>query len=307
MRAFFFALAGMFLIAGCWDDDTGPRPPDLLLPVAAWEEVATPTPLFVEATLDYSCLGTITQPAPGATVSSTFALQDFQTDDPVGGVDVWLFTNNWITDTCPAADCQMFTTDASGNAMVDLLANGWYAYRVFPKMGISAGSTVFAVFQYNEPSPATSGQTVIGNSVSGSTIELIPATLGIPRTPGRALVAGRIMDCAEHFIQNVQIRLFDPDGNEIFAGMTNEDPHFSYFNGNAADTLPNQTQLWSNSDGLYVLVQVPVLNDRPYRVEAWGILDGTFQKLSCEAARIFPDAVTILNMTPMRSDAPAGC
>jgi hypothetical protein len=29
--------------------------------------------------------------------------------------------------------------------------------------------------------------------------------------------------------------------------------------------------------------------------------------LGCEAVRIFPDAVTILNMIPLRADAPQGC
>jgi hypothetical protein len=301
---FLASIASFFFIAGCREEGPEPPPADQE-PLAAWSETADP--LFVEASLDYSCLGTRTEPNAGAPVSTRFELRDFQDDFPVPGTEVWLFTNNTIADACAAPDCLQFTTDAMGNGTVQLPANAWYAYRVLPRMGLSRMSTVFAVFQYNEPAPSVANQAVVGNSVSGSTIDLIPALLGISRTSGLAIIAGRIEDCAGNFVENVSIRLFDPDGNEIVPGTLNEEPHFNYFNGNAMDNLPDQTQLYSNRDGLYVLSQITVADGRPYRVEAYGNLNGALVPIACESARIFPDAVTILNMIPLRGDAPAGC
>ena len=287
--------------------DAGGEVPVLPL-LSAYQEVAEE---FVDAPLEMACLGVGTRPTPGSPIDVRFELRDFQDDFIVPGIDVWLFNNNEIADTCAAPNCEILTTDSSGDAMTMLPADGWYAYRVIPKEGVSRGTTVFGVFQYNEPAPPTAGQAVVGNSVSGSTIDLIPALLGISREPGLAIVAGRLYDCSEHFLSGAVIRIFDPDGVEVLSGPDNADPHISYFDGNAANNLPNQGQRFSNTDGLYVVPQVPVIDERPYRVEMWAHIDdtpaGTFTRIGCESARIFPDAVTILNLGPMRADAPAVC
>jgi hypothetical protein len=262
---------------------------------------------FETRPLDHTCLDSRTQPVSGSPVPATFQLLDFQDDFPVEETDVWLFSSNEIGDSCTAPGCQEFTTGADGTAPVTLAADGWYAYRVFPKDGLTRMTSVFAVFQYNEAAPAAEGGTVVGNSVSGTTIDLIPALLGITRTDGLAIIAGRLEDCASNFVSGAIVRVFDPDGEEVSAGPGNEDPHFHYFNGNAENNIPDQTQPYSNDDGLYVVVQVEVIDDRPYRVEAWGEVDGTYRRISCEAARIFPDAVTILNLAPERADRPASC
>ncbi len=276
-------------------------------PAAAYLEVMTGPDEneFQPVALDYSCRAARPLPTPGEPVDVVFQLRDFQDDFEVDATDVWLFSNNVIADTCDPPDCQAFTTDAMGNATVTLPANGWYAYRVLPHDGLSRMTTVFSVFQYNEPAPAQPGMAVTGNSVSGSTIDLIPALLGISRTEGLAVVAGRVEDCSEHYVENVVLRLYDPDGNYVASTPTG--PFYHYFNGDPNDNLPAQDEPDTNTDGLYVIVEVPVDSDRPYRLEAWGNLDGELTLLGCEAARIFPDAVTILNMTPVRSDAPAGC
>jgi hypothetical protein len=277
-------------------------------PLAAYTE--TPD-AFVPATLDYSCLGSRTRPVGGDPVDVTFQLRDFQDGVPVKETDVWLFTDDVIADQCAAPDCTMFTTDASGNAMVTMPAGGWYAYRVLPKMGLTSSSTVFAVFQYNEPAPAAGGMAVTGNSVSGVTIDLVPRTLGVERVPGRAILAGRIADCNDAFVENAIVRVYDADGEPMLPGELNDQPHYNYFAGipmNEGSNLPNLLQAASNVDGLYTVIQVPVNDDgRPYRVEAWGELDGELTLLACEEARIFGDAVTILNLDPRRSDAPASC
>lgn len=284
--------------------DAGPLPALNLPPLEAFVES---TEEFVEATLDHSCLGTGTRPEAGADVDVRFELRDFQDDFAVDDVDVWLFRDNEIGDTCDAPTCAQLTTDTAGNAMVTMPADGWYAYRVFPREGATRGETVFGVFQYNEPAPSVSGQAVQGNSVSGTTIEIIPALLGISREPGSAIVSGRIHDCADAFIQNAVMRLYDPDGRLVEQGTRSTEPSYHYFNGNASDNLPDQERQQSNSDGLYVIVQVPIVDERPYRMEAWATIDGVDTMIGCESARIFPDAVTILNLGPLRADSPASC
>ncbi|HJL20362.1 MAG TPA: hypothetical protein RMH99_32140 [Sandaracinaceae bacterium LLY-WYZ-13_1] len=263
--------------------------------------------IFEPATIDWGCLGARTQPEPGAEIEATFELRDFQDGFEVDGVEVWLFSDNTIADRCDGASCQSFTTDADGNATVTVPANGWYAYRVLPKMGPTRGETVFGVFQYNEPAPASEGGTLDGQSVSGSTIDLIPALLGINREPGRAIVAGQVRDCGGANVANAIVRIYDPDGAFVEPGELNADPHYHYFNGDAANNLPDQLAEHTAPDGLYVAPQIPAEDDRPYRMEAWATVDGELIRVSCETARIFSDAVTILNLEPMRADAPAAC
>ena len=276
-------------------------------PLAAWEEQGSgDDAMFVTRALDYACRGARTRPTPGAPVTTTFQLRDFEDDFEVDDAEVWVFNDNVIADDCSnAATCTAITTDGSGNASLMLPAGGWYAYRVIPKPGFNPMLTVFGVFQYNEPAPLVDGEAVTGNSVSGSTIEVIPATLGITRSEGLAIVAGRIEDCAGGFVENAIIRLYDPNGDPVVAQPSG--PFFHYFNGDAAHNVPAQAETDSNADGLYVLAELPVVSDGPYRIEAWGNLDGELRILGCESARIFEDSVTILNLGPIREDAPAGC
>ena len=288
---------------GGGDDAGGTTLPELP-PSAVYEEVDE---RYEPTSLDWSCLDTGVEPTPGEPVDVRFELIDFQDDFPVDEVDVWLFSDNEIGDDCSGPGCQMFTTGADGSAMVTLPAGGWYAYRVLPKDGPTRQSSVFGVFQYNEPAPAADGMAVQGNSVSGKTIDLIPALLGISREEGTATVSGRISDCGGGFVENAIIRLYDPEGNLVEQGTLGDEPSYHFFNGDASNNLPEQAREMSHRDGLYVVVQVPVVDDRPYRIEAYANVDGETRLVGCESARIFADAVTIVNMTPLRSDAPAGC
>lgn len=283
--------------------DSGAPPVPELDPLAAYEQTST---AYVETTLDYSCLGTLTEPTGGDRVSTTFELRDFQNGFTVDDTEVWLFDDNQIADTCDPPFCQSVTTNANGDAVASLPASGWIAYRVLPKMGLSRMTTVFGVFQYNFAIPATAGGSVTGNSVSGSTIDLIPATLGISRTPGLALVAGRIRDCGGASVENAIVRLYDPSGAPVLEGERTEDPHFHYFSGEVMRNLPNVNQRDTNTDGLFVLIQIPPA-DGEFRLEAWGNLDGEPTLIGCETARIFEDAVTIMNLNPTRADGPAAC
>ena len=300
-----FALLALGVSAcggGTGTDDAGVS--SQLPPLEAYTEAAT---AFVATSADYSCINTGTAPTGGAPIDVEFQLRDFQDGFEVPDATVWMFADNVIANECVGA-CQEFTTNGMGNGGVSLPAGGWYAYRVLPFDGPTARTTVFGVFQYNEPTPATAGGSVEGNSVSGTTIDLIPALLGITREAGRAIVAGRIHDCDDdHNIANVQVRIFDPDGNFVEPGTSTTDPNYHYFMGLVMGNVPDQTAQYSSSDGLYVVPQVPLVDDRPYRVEAWANLDGVDQRVSCESARIFTDSITILNLGPMRADPDPAC
>lgn len=275
-----------------------------LPPLEAYVEGSTS---FNPTTADFSCLGMRSRPVGGDVIDVEFQLRDFQDGFEVVGAQVWLFGDNVIADDC-SGGCQELMTDTMGNASVRLPANGWYAYRVLPMEGPTLRTTVFGVFQYNEPAPAAAGGAVEGNSVSGSTIDLIPALLGITREPGRAIVAGRVTDCVdEHNIANAEVRVYDPDGNYITPGTRPTDPNYHYFMGLTMGNVPDQNAEYSAADGLYVIPQVPLADDRPYRVEAWANLDGTYQRVSCETARLYSDSVTILNLGPTRADADPSC
>ena len=309
MRNACLTLACALALVGCDDGETpeGDAGPELMLPEATAFTENEAAEEFESASIDLSCLGSRTQPTAGEEIDVTFQLRDFQDDFEVPEIDVWLFTDNVIADTCDGANCQLITTDAMGDAQVTLRSNGWYAYRVLPFDGPSRGTTVFGVFQYNEVAPAAAGSSVEGASVSGSTIDLIPALLGIPREEGRAILAGTVYDCNEANVMNAIVRVYDPDGNLVEEGERITDPHYHYFDGNAANNLPDQTAEHTSEDGLYVIPQVPVADERPYRIEAWATVDNELTMIACESARIFGDAVTILNLAPLRADAPAEC
>lgn len=285
---------------GCGDDDTMTPPGSdagaSTLPPLSTGTMSSPT----SGTPNYACLDTQTRPTPGDSVNTTFELRDFESDAPVGNARVWLFPDNDVRDTCDGT-CVEFTTNPDGNASVSLPASGWYAYRVFPREGATRVMTVVDSMQYNEPAPAESGRAVTGNAVSQGTIDLIPAVLGIDRLPGTAVIAGTVADCDETPVYGARIRAFDGD-TEVAMGLAATDPQYRYFNG---DSFPSDSNTFTHADGLYVAVQMPA--NRTLRVEAWGRPDdGPERRIGCEVVRVLPNAVTIVNIGPLRSDYEAG-
>lgn len=294
------ALVGLALstAVGCGGDDA-PADSDAGtsdLPVLSTGTITNPA----EGTPDYACLGSRTRPAPGDLVTTTFELRDFESEAPVGNVRVWLFPDNDVRDACDGT-CTELLTGADGNASAMLPANGWYAYRVLPRAGATAVMTVVDSLQYNEPAPAEGGRSVTGNSVSEGTLRLIPAVLGIDRQPGTGVLAGTISDCNETPVYGARVRAFDGD-TEIEMGTAARTPQYRYFNG---DSFPSDIGTHTHVDGLYVGIQIPA--DRLVRVEAWGRPDeGPERRIGCEAVRVLANAVTIVNIEPLRSDYEAG-
>lgn len=282
------------------EQDGGPTGPELPVLRSGTLEDPTASPAVM------TCLGSRTQPTPGGDVDVTMNLLFFSGGTPARGVDVWFFRDNVIRDTCEAGVCQMGTSSTEdGTLTFTGSASGWYAYRVFEHDGPTSGTSVVDSVQYNEPAPATAGA-VDGNAVELSTVNLIPALLGGPRTPGTALIAGRVMDCEETSLRGATIRMYDGD-TLIAEGEPVQAPHYRYFNG---DSTPDAEGTHTHVDGLYAAVNIPIPTgaDGLLRVEAWGRPSDESpaggERIGCEAMRAFADAVTIINVGPERSDYP---
>ncbi|MCC7535672.1 MAG: hypothetical protein IT379_05640 [Deltaproteobacteria bacterium] len=312
-------------VAGCGDDDGDtdsgtppPPPPADMGPREDGDPPPPPPPTFelpAEVPVaerqdsmmpaDFSCLGMRTRPM-GEGMNRMFDMQvnDFQTGDPVPEVTVQFFPDNIVLDTC-SGDCLEGESSEMGVVGGRGEIGGWFAYRVLPKAGPTPPSTVVGAVQYNEPTPAE-GETWEGNSVSEATLRLIPTVFGFRRAAGTGLVAGTVFDCNGDAVRGGVIRMFLPDGSEVVEGMAMSDPHHEYFDG---EEFPSPDQIHTNTDGLYASANVPPSGTEPMRIEAWGRLEsgGPAVLLGCEEGRTFADTVTIMNLEPLRSDAPDGC
>jgi len=302
------------VLVGCGDDagpvDSGMQGPDDDLPALQFGpdislDDAQLIDLATAMAADFSCLGTLTQPAPGAVISFNMTVKDFQEDNPVPDVCIKFYADDVVpaTDTCnPASD---LVTDVDGVVTVMDAARSWYAYRIFPQMGPTPATTIVGSVQYNEASPSDASGQVDGNSVSQATINLIPTVLGFRREAGTAVVAGTINDCGDEPVYGARVQLYAASGEPIAEGRLGSEPHYKYFDG---DDFPNSTQPWSHRDGLFVIANLRVPADgTPFFMELRGRLTegGEVQVLGCEQGTLFADTVTILNVGPTRSDGPA--
>lgn len=284
------------------DGETPPPPPPSFdfpaeVPVAERQDTGMPA--------DYDCLGMNEAPAGGDTLNMfDMAVSDFQTGDSVPEATVQFFPDNLILDTC-SGDCLEGETNEMGIVGGRGQADGWFAYRVLPKMGPTPPSTIVGAVQYNETTPEDGGMWE-GNSVSEATLRLIPTVFGFRRAPDTALVAGTIYDCNGDAVRGGVIRMFLPDGSEVVEGAAMSDPHHEYFDG---EEFPSPDQIHTNTDGLYASANVPASGDEPMRIEVWGRLEagGPPVLLGCEVGRTFVDTVTIMNLTPTRADGPDAC
>lgn len=256
---------------------------------------------------DFSCRGTQTAPTPGADTTATFRLSVFGQDGQIApGTRVQFFRENVISETCAAPGCTEFTTGSDGTyGPVTTHGGGWYAYRVFERTGGTRATTFTDSVQYNELAPTAAGGTLEGNAVAFSTIDLIPLSLGLERAPGTTILAGRVQDCTGEDVGGAFVRAFRSDGTEI-AEASEVDalgPHYRYFRRIGADSNPSNEQPYTNYEGLYAAMNIPVGADL-IRVEAWGRRTGDDAPvlLGCEGVLTLADGVTILNIQPLRSD-----
>ncbi|MEM9067648.1 MAG: hypothetical protein AAGE52_04055 [Myxococcota bacterium] len=256
------------------------------------------------APANLACFAMGMAPVGGDDVTFQLRIQEFRTDDTLEGLCVKFYDDNAPIpgDTCdPDSD---LVTDSDGLVDVTGPSGGWYSYRVFPKDGPSPSLQIAGSVQINEPAPSENRQ-VEGNSVSQATLDLIPTVLGFRQVPGTALVAGTAFDCDEEPLYGTIVRIFREDGTEVSEGMASQDPHYRYFDG---DDFPKRDMPHTHADGIFTVANIPVAADGEFVfVEMWGIRTdgGELELLGCERLPLFADTISIVNMAPIRADAPA--
>jgi hypothetical protein len=256
---------------------------------------------------DFACRGMNAAPTGGDAVTFTGLVEDFFNGMPVEGLTVQFFPNNMpSTDGTCADPCVEVTSDGSGNVELTAPEGGWYAYRVEAGEGLQAGTPAdyIEAVQSNVVVPAAGGtENLI--AVSSSTRNTILNLLGVMQEPGTATITGQVFDCTGLPVANAQVRLFD-EGGEIDLGTGSTGPRAFYFNG---DSFPSAPQRMTNTDGLYGAANVPIPANDTVRVEIWGALTdgGEMELLGCEETVAIADGITVINIDPLRSDAPAAC
>ncbi|MBK8169900.1 MAG: hypothetical protein IPK60_06110 [Sandaracinaceae bacterium] len=312
MKLSLTSLAVALLLAACGGEDppgnTVDAGPEMLDPVAAYTREG------VAATLDLSCQGVATAPpTDGAATSFTLLTKDYQTGDSLTNIGINFYPDNDVpADLSCAGSCVSGTSAANSQIPATGNLGAWFAYHApgrdcdaMPTLCSNAATTPVTTVQYNIPVPAEA-ETHNANVVSLATLNLIPSVLGVSRQGGTGLIAGAFLDCQEHVLSNMQVRVYRPDGTFIVAPpAAHTSPAYRYFDGN---NNPDATQKHTNEDGLFGALNMPVPTDgAEIRIEGWGNVDGELHMISCENARIFADGVTIMNVRPDRADGPSNC
>ena len=251
-----------------------------------------------------ACLGMRSAPTGGDDITFSVQITEFRTDETLEGLCVRYYANNMPVpgETCESSDP---VTDAEGRISVTGPSDAWFAYRVFPKDGPTAARQIAGSVQINEPAPATEGGTEEGNSVSQATLNLIPTVLGFRQEAGTAIVAGTALDCDEDPLYGGLVRIYRDDGTEVVEGSRSSDPHFRYFDG---DEFPSNTMQWTHTDGLFASANIPVASDGEFVfVELWARREegGERELIGCDRIAIFENTISLVNMDPLRADAPA--
>lgn len=225
----------------------------------------------------------------GQTTSITGTVNDFQNDEPVEGGSVRFWFNNDINGT-PDLDVE---SDSSGNYTATLPVCAPLAYETYTPVKWEQTVNTYEINQIYSPTDTDDNW----NSVSVATSNLIPTLLGLTWNSGTAIVAGTAYDCNENGIQNAQVYIHDANGNPP------ADVQIRYF----ANGLPNSDQPYTNDDGLWSAVNVPV---GQWIVEMWGF-DGTqLVLLGSTSLDIQADSVNISNIYTGIDDGiyyPASC
>lgn len=278
--------------------DSGPMTPELPLlqrgPIGAEPDAAAA----------YSCHGErMSPPTDGEAINFNLRVEEFRTDQTFPELCVKFYADNMpvVGDECDASD---LSTDSEGRVTVNAPAGGWYAYRVYPKSGPTASRTIDGSVQVNETAPTTAGETLRARSISAATLDLIPTVLGISRVPGTAIVAGTVFDCDDEPVYGAITRVYRDDGTFVAEGARNDDPHYRFFDG---DSFPRAEQVYTHVDGLFGLINLDVASGGEFVwVEAWGRRgDGEPEIIACERIPVFKGTISIINLRPLRSDAPS--
>ena len=197
---------------------------------------------------DLTCYAGSWLPAPticsGCTADVTLngTVQDFQEETPVAQADVEFYFSDSISS---AADATL-KADASGLFNLPVPACTPLGYKTSTPVEWDQTKDTYEVHQiWDYDASGAISETV--NSVSVATSKIIPAMLGVDWDTTTGIIAGTAFDCNEDPIDNAQVVVKSMDGVVQNASIF-------YFK----DSFPNQTELDTSPDGLWVAVNVPV-------------------------------------------------
>jgi hypothetical protein len=211
----------------------------------------------VAVTGDWSCKADMVVPPAGVTGDFTGTVLDFEDDVPVDGADVRIWVGN--NPQSGAAQSELFTSDANGVVQIDGLIQGCSQFAVYVFKEWNPPIT-YPTYQINFVTDATPPWTDDLNSVSFSTYNLLPLTVGVEAEPGKGIAAGRVRDCNGDEVANgeASVGTINWDTGAIVEA---EGYSMRYF----IDDSPNLNANEISPDGLFGALNVPP-------GEAWSIL-----------------------------------
>lgn len=179
-------------------------------------------------------------------------IEDFEKEEPVGTA----YLEGWSNDDITSSPDVQTQADDNGNISVSFPSCTPIAYKTFTPadMGQEGARDTYEVHQtYGFSASGTSSETY--NSVAQSTATLITALIGVAWDyDTTAVIAGTAYDCGEVGIANAQVYIHDSAGNPPTGTEDNPFGVFYFANGLPTD---NANQPWTNTDGLWVGVNVP--------------------------------------------------
>lgn len=245
-------------------------------------------------------LGQSVDPSCVQDASVSTSVRDFQNDTVVYDATV----NIWYGDDLGASPDVTVTVDDSGNFSATVPTCTPTAYKTSTPPEYEETKDTYQVHQvYGWSASGTADETFY--SVSESTSRLIPSLIGVEWDPTTAVVAGTAYDCNTDGLANVQVFLHDAAGN-IPTGSDQNPFGIFYFSDSDLPT-DNDSQPWTNENGLWVAINVPV---GEWIVEMWG-WDGTQHvKIGATSLDIQAGSVNISNIYTGIEDGiwfPASC
>lgn len=211
---------------------------------------------------DWTCKGTLSEPVQGVTGEFIGRVEDFQEEDPVPSAHVRIWTDN--DPTGDPADAVDSLTDVNGEFVIE---SGWIhacqplAARVWTEFD---PPETYQTFQIDIVVAGTEPYTATLNSVSYSTYQLLPLTVGVEPQPGKGIAAGRVYDCAGDPVGNgeASVGTLDRDTGAVVEAQGYAMRYFK-------NEDPDQGQLWISEDGLFGGMNVPPGEE--WNLMIWGI------------------------------------
>lgn len=231
-------------------------------------------------------LGQVVDPSCIGPITLNGVVEDFQSGDPVPDCDLAIWDDDDIGGS-PTATTQ---TDASGSFSVAIQSCSPMAYRSSTPPEWEQTKDTYEVHKtYGWEAGGTTSD--IWNSVSDATSRLIPSLIGVEWDTSTAVIAGTAYDCNQDGLANVQVYVHDGAGNEPV--HTDDNPFGIYYFSDSDLPTSNASQPWTNENGLWVAINIPVGD---WVVEVWG-WDGTQHvKLGATTLNIQAGSVNISNI-----------